>query len=526
MEKEKAKLGKAISSLVASRVRHIFDDATIEETGWAVPDAIRPEDMIDRIDLRDKHFLTIDPPSARDFDDAIFVEPLSDSRFRIWVAIADVSHYVAPGSAIDKEARVRGLSVYLPDRVIPMLPEALSNNLCSLVPNKDRLAMVARMEVEPNGAVGSSSFMAGLIRSRERLTYEEVAAALEGDLESPEQRKCRQHMRHLATLAEAAEAMRRHRARRGVMGFDFPESKIVFDKMDPSRVIDVVAGCDRASVKTAHSMVEEMMLAANEAVGEILKSEKRNGIWRIHPPPEPDSLKMLASRLNAYGVKCDGRKIKSRRGLSSLVTRLTRKKDTKALAPLVLRAMSPARYEAQPGEHFGLASETYLHFTSPIRRYADLQVHRELKRLLRNLGAPAGGCVWGSYSSDSEDMVLLAEHLSEVEYVASKLERKSRSLCAAALLEPQVGKEFSGTVSGLSEFGFFINVGKPSVEGLVRLKDLKDWFELDSESMTIKGRDSGRKISLGDKLRVRLARVNVSKGHVDFVLADGKKGKK
>lgn len=528
---EKSKLTKAISSLAASRVRCLFDDAVMAEAGWNIPSRVRPEDLIDRADLRDKHFLTIDPPSARDFDDALTAEPLPGGRFLVWVAIADVSHYIRPGSAIDLEARERGFSVYLPDRVIPMLPEELSNRICSLVPRQDRLAMAVRLEIGSNGAVERAACMAAVIRSRERLTYGGVAAALAGDLDSIGQEKHRQHMRQLATLAEAAERMRSHRARRGVLGFDFPESKLVFDKMDPSKIVDVVAGCEDPLVKTAHSMVEEMMLAANEAVGGLLKDDGRQGIWRIHPPPSPESISALAARMSAYGVKCDRRKLRGRRGLSSLINRLTRKKGTRSFVPLVLKAMSPAGYSSEPMEHFGLASKTYLHFTSPIRRYADLQVHREAKRMLRDHGMPAGGCCWGGYESDPADMEKLARHLSEAEREASKLERKSRSVCVASLMEKSVGQEFFGTVSGLAEFGFFVNVGRPAVEGVVRLRDLGDWFSLDEGSMSLKGKNSGRAFKLGDKVRVRVSKVDLSKGHVDFSLVKekrqqkGKKGK-
>jgi ribonuclease R len=499
-------------------VSEAFPPAVMREVA-SVPDHVRPADLVDRVDLRDRPFITIDPETARDFDDAVTVEPLGDNCTRVWVAVADVSHYVAPGSAIDSEAEARACSIYLPDRAIPMLPEQLSGGICSLVAHRDRLAMVVRLDIDASGRVGDSECLAAVIRSRGRLDYEGVAAAFAGKLRG-RLAHYREQLEQLHLLRDLTRNLRRRRLRRGSLDLDLPENKVILDEDDPLRVRDIRPSRPDPAVREAYNLIEELMLAANEAVGRYLGEREVSAIWRIHEPPARDALERLCEGLAAYGVNTAAPEISEPKGMSRLLKQIAPHPAARPLTYLVLRSLKQARYLSQNRGHFGLASPCYLHFTSPIRRYPDLVVHRLLKRQLRQEGLPAGGRRAGEFDPGSERLERVAERASERERVALDVSRQVHSIYAATLMRDRLGDEGEGVVNGLAGFGVFVELAQPRVDGLVRLESLPEAMRFDSLRQQLIGRRSGRTVSLGDPVRVQIAGASVTRRQVDFELLE------
>ena len=365
----------------------------VKAAGARAPTVVRPEDLADRVDLRDRAFVTIDPETARDFDDAVCVEPSpKPGHTRLWVAVADVSAYVPLGSALDREARIRGCSVYLPNRAIPMLPYELSSGICSLNPEVDRLAMVARVEVDREGSVSDPYFCAAVIRSKARMDYAGVAAALAGDLRGHRARY-REWVPYLQELKELSGRLRVRRMARGALDFELPEAKVVLDEDDPKRVRDVVQSRSNLEVKGAYQLVEDFMLAANEAVARHFRQRGLDTVWRVHDVPSDERLETLAQLAEAYGLRFDPEDGKSPKKMRDFLAKLDSHAPgvKRALNFMVLRALKQAVYDVVNVGHFGLGAKDYLHFTSPIRRYPDLIVHRLLKHALHADGLPAGG---------------------------------------------------------------------------------------------------------------------------------------
>lgn len=470
-----------------------------------------------RQDLRGLPFVTIDGEDARDFDDAVHVVRLP-SGWELWVAIADVGWFVHPGSALDKEARDRGNSCYFPASVEPMLPEALSNGLCSLRPDEDRLVMAARIAFDSRGNYREAAFFPGLIRSRARLTYEEVQAAF--DLE--EERKTDQHkpgsdlLARLPGLLEAKELallLKKQREARGSLDFDIPEARFIVDPAS-GRVLEV----RRRERLFAHRLIEECMLAANEAVARYLTEQGTPFPYRVHPAPDPERLETLFRTLAATGLAPRLATPAQEDTNAETAKRLCRVLAESRGAPheylvnrLMLRAMMQARYSPDNDGHFGLASPCYCHFTSPIRRYADLLTHRALRIAL-------GGENAGHSIPSGQKLLAVCDQCNGRERTATEAEREIARRLGCLVLREHVGETFAGIISGVSDFGFFVELAAMPVEGMVRLDSLDDLFEYDADRQELLGLVSGLRFRLGDAVTVRVADVNVGRLEINLDL--------
>ena len=487
--------------------RKVLDEAQ------RIPETVEPEMFEGREDLRDEFIVTIDPDDARDFDDAINVERIPGGGWRLGVHIADVAAYVKPGAALDREAYKRGNSVYLPDRVIPMLPERLSNGVCSLNPAVNRLTHSVFIEFAKDGRVRSSRFARTVIRSARRLTYREAYAILRG---APND----QLSERLHLAWELASFLRRKRFAQGSLDLDFPEVKVRLDEQGTPILLE------RIENDESHQLVEEFMLAANEAVARELKNRSIPTIYRVHENPDPDKLAEYRELVLSYNYKAGD--LTNRSELQRLLASLAGKPEEQALKIGLLKSLKRARYAAQPLGHFGLAKSNYTHFTSPIRRYADLVVHRALVRDA-TLWRPGGGARRPIHEESKiglEQMVPTAEHISITERVAAdaemdavkmkKLEFFQRQLDAR---DPQV---FRATVIDVRNYGLLLELPDVLLTGLVHVSSLPDDFYVFQPSQRqFVGRQSRRRFSVGDQLRVFVARVDRFKGQVDFAIVNG-----
>lgn len=474
-------------------------------------------DLADRIDLRDRRFATIDPETARDFDDALCIEDGPHGGPRVWVAVADVSHYVRWDDALDKEAAIRGVSVYLPDRVIPMLPHQLSAGICSLNPLVDRCAMVVRLDYSHDAELADVGYAAAVIRSKGRLDYPGVAAALEGDFRGRRE-EYREWAGELSRLDALARMLRKKRQARGALDLEIAEPKVVLDADDPRLVRDVVKAKGDPAVKQAYQLVEEFMIAANEAVGNFFRRRGAPTVWRVHAPPKADRVATLAELLGAYGIAVDVEQATTPLGMKHVLDQIADRPGAQGLSFLVLRTLTQAVWDTVPIGHFGLASGDYLHFTSPIRRYPDLLVHRLLKYHLHREGNASGG----GYTRPPPpvtDLSALAHASSEHERRAMEAEREAVAMYRAYLMRDQVGQRFEGVVSAVTSFGAFVEIEEPYVEGLIKLDALgDDEFSFDEVHMRLSGRRTGTTISLGDKVTVEINNVSVVRRRIDFTL--------
>lgn len=492
------------------------DDAAAQAA--ATPQELTPADLANRIDLRDRRFCTIDPETARDFDDALCIETGPHGGPRVWIAVADVSHYVRWNDALDREAAIRGVSVYLPDRVIPMLPFQLSANICSLNPLVDRCAMVVRLDYGDDLEVIDTGFAAAVIRSKARLDYPGVAAALEGDFRGRRE-AYRPWQGELQQLNALARVLRGKRQARGALDLEIAEPKVVLDADDPLLVRDVVKAKADPAVAKAYQLVEEFMIAANEAVGGFFRKRGAATVWRVHAPPDPDRVAQLAELLGAYGIVVDVDSATTPRGMKQVLDQIALKPGAQALSFLVLRTLTQAVWDTVGIGHFGLASGDYLHFTSPIRRYPDLIVHRLLKHLLHADGHASGGG-YGKPPPPVETLSELAAASSAHERRAMEAEREAVAMYRAYIMRDQVGEQFSGVVSAVTSFGAFVEIEAPFVEGLIKLDSLGERFVYDEVHMRLSAERSGRAIELGDRVTVEIANVSVVRRRIDFVLVE------
>jgi len=500
------------------------DEAT--QQARATPQELGPADLADRIDLRDRRFCTIDPETARDFDDALCIEDGPHGGPRVWVAVADVSHYVRWNDALDKEATIRGVSVYLPDRVIPMLPHQLSANICSLNPLVDRCAMVVRLDYTEDGELFDVGYAAAVIKSKARLDYPGVAAALGGDFRGRREiyRPWEAELRRLHRLSRTLRAKRQAR---GALELELSEPKVILDADDPRLVRDVVKAKGDPAVKQAYQLVEEYMIAANEAVGAFFRKRGAATVWRIHAPPKQERVEQLAELLGAYGIEVDVAQAVTPLGMKQVLDQIADKPGAQALSFLVLRTLTQAVWDTVPIGHFGLASGDYLHFTSPIRRYPDLLVHRLLKFQLHRDGHPSGGG-YAKQPPDTETLAQLARDSSNHERRAMEAEREAVAMYRAFMMRDQVGQKFEGTISAVTNFGAFVEIESPYVEGLIKLDTLGDEpWDFDAIHMRLTGRKTGKMIELGDKVTVEINNVSVVRRRIDFtLLAAQHQGKK
>ncbi|MCZ6783780.1 MAG: VacB/RNase II family 3'-5' exoribonuclease [Proteobacteria bacterium] len=473
--------------------------------------ALGAREIARRVDLRDRPFLTIDPASARDHDDAVFV----DGERRLFVAIADVSNYVPRGSALDRESLQRGNSVYFPDRAIPMLPERLSGELCSLVPDADRAAIVAELLLDEAGAVVRRSFYPAVIRSRARLDYADAAAVMEG--RRPEREVPAEVGAPLRALAELAARLRRRRLAAGAIDLELPEARIVLD--EDGRAADVV----EAPRTVAHRAIEEAMLAANRAVADFVSSAGAAAVYRIHEAPSASEQADLRQLLASQGLLHQGRgdAVLGPGEIARALERARGRPVERQLHWVALRSMRRARYHAENRGHFALAFDSYLHFTSPIRRYADLVVHRALVEILE--GGARATAFKRVEKRDQERMSRVAARLSQRERAAVEAERESTDLAICAFMARHVGGEFEGTVASVARHGFYVRLDDFAVEGLVPAAALPGRFRLDERTLSLVAR-SGSRFQLGDRVRIRVERVDQLKAWITFGLLSHGKG--
>ncbi len=481
-----------------------FSPAALAETK-KLPEAVRKSDWKGREDLTGLPLVTIDGETARDFDDAVFCER-KGKGFRLVVAIADVSHYVTAGGDLDGDAYARGNSVYFPRRVIPMLPEKLSNGLCSLNPQVERLCMVCDMEIAGTGAIRRYRFYPAVMFSHARLTYEEVAAALyEKDTGA------RARLESLLPQLEALDALYRQlakeRVKRGAIDFETTETRMIFDDHGKIERIEAYERND------AHRLIEECMLAANVCASEFLRESEHPSLYRVHEGPTPERLVKLRDFLGTFGFQLGGGDEPKAKDYAKLLETIGQRPDRQLLQTVMLRSLRQAIYSPDNVGHFGLAYESYTHFTSPIRRYPDLLVHRAIKSALAGRRyEPAGGATaW-------EEIGL---QCSMTERRADEATRDVEAWLKCFYMKDRVGEIFEGSISSVVPFGIFVALDGVFVEGLVHVSELgQDYFHFDEKLHTMVGERSGRRFRLADRVRVQLTRVDMEANKIDFRLAD------
>jgi ribonuclease R len=462
-----------------------------EAQARAMPDAVREEDARARRDLRHLEFATIDSETARDFDDAV-VAQREGKGFRLWVAIADVSHYVRDGDALDQDARARGTSVYFPRRVLPMLPEKLSNGLCSLNPQLDRLAMVCEMALTGAGAVARYEFYPALFRSHARLTYTEVWAKLSG----------RQPPENLAILYDVFKALHAARVQRGAIDFETLETRMEFDA--GGKIKRIVA----EPRNDAHRLIEECMLAANVCAGEFLSARGQPALYRVHEVPAEEKVRSLREFLAELGLQLPGGDKPRPKDYAQLLERIKARPDFALLQTILLRSLRQAVYTPENVGHFGLAFDAYVHFTSPIRRYPDLLTHRGIKAALA--GRRYEGVDWDE----------LGRHCSETERRADDASRDVESWLKCHYMQDHVGGVFEGAITGVTPFGLFVTLDEYFVDGLVHISELgRDYFEFDAARHMLLGSRTKKRYRLADRMKVKLVRVDLDSRKIDFVPA-------
>jgi len=482
---------------------HQWPDELLVEIEPLTPDV--PESAkVNRVDLRSIPLVTIDGEDARDFDDAVYCKKTSKG-WKLLVAIADVSHYVRIDTALDREAKNRSTSVYFPEQVIPMLPEILSNGLCSLNPQVDRLCMVCELYIDKQGKVVRSRFFEAVMSSHARLTYTEVANMLmDGDKSLTKRYKTL--LPHVQELYALYQVMRISREQRGAMDFDTQETKIVFGK---DRKIEKIIPTVR---NDAHKLIEEFMIAANSAAARFLIAKKIPRLLRIHEGPSADKLFNLKTFLGELGLKLGGGLQPTPMDYMQLIETIKNRPDAHLIQTVLLRSLSQAVYSPEIKGHFGLALEAYTHFTSPIRRYPDLLIHRAIRHCLQ--AKPVTSFFYGM-----PEMITLGEHCSANERRADDATRDVISWLKCEYMMDKVGEEFDGIISAVTSFGFFVELAEIYVEGLVHISNLgQDYFHFDPITHQLKGERTSTNFRLGDGVRVQVSRVDLDEKKIDFEL--------
>lgn len=465
-----------------------------------------PADAVEgRLDLRDMPLVTIDGEDARDFDDAVYAEKLDNGNWRLWVAIADVSHYVQPGSPLDEEAGERGTSVYFPSQVIPMLPEALSNGLCSLNPAVERLCLVCEMEINQDGKTESQRFHEAVMYSKARLTYDKVAAILvDGD------KALREEYKHvlpaLETMYELFNVMLKARDERGAIDFEMTETQFLFDD---NRKIKSIQPRER---NDAHRLIEEFMIAANVSAAHFLLEHKLPVLYRVHETPSAEKLSGLRDFLGELGLSLGGGDDPQPRHYASLLETAGKRPDGHLLQTVMLRSMKQAVYTPDNVGHFGLALEAYAHFTSPIRRYPDLLVHRAIRHIITGKKA-------AKWRYSHEEMVQLGEHCSMTSRRADEATRDVSDWLKCEYMRDRVGETHQGIISGVTGFGLFVELSDIYIEGLVHVTSLKnDYYQFDPTGHRLTGERTRKVYRLGDSLKVKVVRVDLDEKKIDLEL--------
>ncbi len=479
--------------------------AEAEAEALRVARPVGAEERASRRDFRDWPAVTIDPASARDHDDAVAIELRPGGGWRLAVHIADVAHYVREGSALDQEAYLRGTSVYFPGRVLPMLPHALSSGCCSLVAGEDRLTQTVVIELDGEGRVLGAEFHDGVIRVAAQLSYEQAQAVVDGDAEL--RALFAPVVPALLAMDELAGLMRRRRFERGSLDLDQPEPRLVLDERGELLAIEKHARL--ASMR----LVEEFMLAANEAVAERLHRAGVGALYRIHEQPDPERVREFAELASSFGYRLPDLEAVRSEDFQAILRASEGKPEQKLVSYLLLRTMKLARYHEENLGHFGLATEMYAHFTSPIRRYPDLVVHRALRALRHGLSAEREAWL-------RERLPEMGLHLSEREQVAAEAERELVEWKKVRFMAGKLGERFSGYVTGVQPFGLFVELDQIYVQGLVHVSSLRDdYYRFEERVHLLRGENTGRRYRLGDRVDVSVARVDLERRQVDFALA-------
>ncbi len=477
--------------------------AAVEKAANKIPDVITPAEIAAREDFRNVTTFTIDPKDAKDFDDALSIRRLPNGHWEVGVHIADVSYYVKPGSIIDKEAESRGTSVYLVDRVVPMLPERLCNEICSLRPDEDKLTFSCIFELNDNAEVLKSHIARTVIRSNRRFAYEEAQAVIEtgeGD-----------YKEEILALNDLAQKLRKRRFEHGSINFDRHEVKFEIDEQGrPLSVYFKVS-------KEANKLIEEFMLLANRTVAEFIGNPKdgkkpKAFVYRVHDLPDPDKMSSFAAFITRFGykIKTEGSKSELSKGINSLLSKVQGRPEENLVETIAIRAMAKAVYTTVNIGHYGLAFDYYTHFTSPIRRYPDLMVHRLLERYM------AGGRSVNVQSLEDE-----CKHASDMEQLAANAERASIKYKQVEFMSERLGEEYDGVISGITEWGLYVEINENKCEGLVPIRDLEDdYYEFDEKNYCLMGRRKHRIYRLGDPIRIKVARANLERKQLDFALAE------
>ncbi|MBY5924626.1 MULTISPECIES: ribonuclease R [unclassified Halomonas] len=489
---------------------------------------VAEDDKLHRIDLRDKPLVTIDDESAKDFDDAVCAYKTRSGSWKLLVAIADVSHYVRPGSPLDQEAIARGNSVYFPGQVVPMLPELLSNGLCSLNPDVDRLALVCELNISKTGAISRYRFYEAVFRSHARLTYNKVASILQDDGEEGDalRQQYKALVPSLKNLYSLYQLLREARTERGAIDFETTETAIVFN--DERKIEKIVP----RSRNDAHKIIEECMLAANVATARFLDKHDLPALYRIHERPSPERLDKLRLFLNEIGMSLGGGDEPTPQDYRDLAEAIKGRDDADIIQTVMLRSMSQAVYSPHNEGHFGLAYPAYAHFTSPIRRYPDLLVHRAIRSVIRGPrqtntvlraeGAPVEPPTkWCPYTF--EQMLELGEHCSMTERRADDATRDVEDWLKCEFMSDKLGEVYDGTIASVTQFGIFVRLDDVYVEGLVHVTSLpSDYYHYEPEKHRLKGERTGTSYRLGDGVTVQVARVDLDERKIDFEMADDK----
>jgi len=510
---------------------HIWP-ASVEKQAAAISTSIPARELEYRTDLRHLPFVTIDGEDAKDFDDAVVAQPRRGGGWTLYVAIADVSHYVLPASALDDEARTRGTSVYFPGHVIPMLPEVLSNGVCSLRPDEDRLVMVCEMTITEDGEVSGFRFQESVIHSHARLTYTEVSDLLEpAATDSGEKLRLRMVQRygelipHLESLYQLYQQLKAAREQRGALDFDTTETRIVFgEDRRIKEILPVTRNC-------AHRLIEECMLRANVAAAQLFEAVQLPALYRVHDGPSEEKLQNLRDYLGGLGLTLGGADNPEPRDYQRLLRRIGSRADAHLLHSMVIRSMMQAIYQAENIGHFGLGYEAYTHFTSPIRRYPDLLVHRAIRYLLRSkkhnrhlLKTSAAPALEKNhvYPYGLNEIQSLGEHCSVTERRADSASYDVVNWLKCEFMLDHIGEEYNGAVATVTGFGLFVELESIYIEGLVHITALaNDYYHFDPASQILTGERSGRCYKMGDMVRVKVAAVNLDERKVDLVMVDG-----
>lgn len=504
-------VGLEILSIIKQNDLPLTFPEEVLDASYKVPKTIKKSELNGRRDLRDRTVVTVDGEDAKDLDDAVYVEKLNSNEYLLGVYIADVSYYVTENSVLDREARARGTSVYLVDRVLPMLPERLSNGICSLNAGEDRLSMACEMHINGEGKVLNYEIFPAVINVRHRLSYNIVRAMLAGDAELCA--KYKDVLPMVGKMDELREILHKKRAKRGAVDFDLPEQKVILDeKLHPIEIVQRIHG-------NAESIIEEFMLAANETVAQHMFNQHWPFIYRVHDIPAEEKMQDFAKLLANFNIKFKVHEETKPKDIQQAVEAIAGTPEERLITTVALRSMKQAVYQTENIGHFGLAAKYYTHFTSPIRRYPDLIVHRLLHRWLQAPKLPANEV---EPLGDKLDMI--AENSSIRERAAADAERATVELKKCEYMADHIGEEFDGTISGVTAFGMFVEL-ENGVEGLVHISSLMDdYYDYYEERYALVGTHSGNVYRLGDKVRIEVLQVNISDVSIDFIMAGENNG--